>query len=217
MRIAVLSLLVFSFGCARGPESPLGLAAAAGDLAGVQRLLAEGARPDGLEGERWTPLGRAARHGHLDVLRALVAAGARVDRPDRANRWTPLMHAIHKGQTGAVAALLEAGADPNARGGGGVTPLMMAAGYGQTGIVRRLLARGADPRALSDAGLNALWSAAGGGAIADITDGPAFGSCFPETARVLREAAPDLKLPAGDATRLLAWLARGECKPLLRE
>ena len=82
---------------------------------------------------------------------------------------------------------------------------MMAAGYGQLEIVEALLAAGADPR-VSHGNVNALWAAAGFGAIADITDGPPLGSCFPRRGgRADREGArPAPELGPRSEAHLLA-------------
>jgi hypothetical protein len=165
------------------------------------------------------PLHRAARQGDLAAIASLLEAGAAVDAPGGVNGWTPLQHAIHKRQAGAVKALLSAGADVDgprehpawARG---VTPLMMAAGHGHLEIVEALLAAGADPRA-SHGSVNALWAAAGFGAIADITDGPPLGSCFPRVADALLAKAPDLRLRWGFEAKLTYWLARPDCRQLI--
>ncbi len=165
------------------------------------------------------PLHQAARQGDLAEIASLLKGGAAVDAPGGGNGWTPLQHAIHKRQAGAVKALLSAGADVNgprkhpawARG---VTPLMMAAGYGQLEIVEALLTAGADPRA-SHGNVNALWAAAGFGAIADITDGPPLGSCFPEVVDAILAKAPELRLRGGFEARLTYWLARKDCKRLI--
>lgn len=217
MRATILLTLLF-VGCRPMADSPLARAAAAGAQGEVEALLASGADPNAPGGRGVMPLHAAARNGRVGVIGALVRAGAAIDRRDEAaNGWTPLMHAIHKNRPEAARALLEAGADPNARSRGGTSALLMAAGYGQTVIVRELLARGADPRAEMPGGQNALWAAAGGGAIADITDGPPLGTCFPATVALLREKAPDLRLGRGFATRALSWLARSpECSDLLR-
>jgi len=165
------------------------------------------------------PLHRAARQGDLSAIASLLKAGAALDAPGGGNGWTPLLHAIHKRQAGAVKALLSAGAQVNgprehpawARG---VTPLMMAAGYGQLEIVEALLAAGAEPRA-SHGNVNALWAAAGFGAIADITDGPPVGSCFPDVVDAILEKAPEMRLRWGFEARLTYWLARKDCKHLI--
>jgi ankyrin repeat protein len=167
------------------------------------------------------PLVRAAREGDVATIATLLKAGAAVDARAGVNGWTPLQHAIHKNQAAAVKALLAAGADANAGSSpsssdhaSGVTPLMMAAGYGQLEVVLALLAAGADPRA-SHGNVNALWAAAGFGAIADISDGPPLGSCFPEVADALVAKAPDLRLRWGIEARLTYWLAKKDCKQLI--
>jgi hypothetical protein len=167
------------------------------------------------------PLARAARQGDVAALTALLKTGAAVDERAGVNGWTPLQHAIHKNQPAAVRVLLAAGADPDAGihppsslHASGLTPLMMAAGYGQLEIVEALLAAGANPRA-SHGNVNALWAAAGFGAIADITDGPPLGSCFPEVTDALLARAPDLRLRWGIEAKLTYWLAREDCKRLI--
>jgi len=167
------------------------------------------------------PLVGAAREGDVAAIGVLLKAGAAVDGRAGVNGWTPLQHAIHKNQPAAVKALLAGGADPNAGSNppsslqaSGVTPLMMAAGYGQLEIVQALLAAGADPR-VSHGNVNALWAAAGFGAIADITDGPPLGSCFPEVTDALLAKAPDLRLRWGIEATLTYWLARKDCKRLI--
>ena len=91
---------------------------------------------------------------------------------------------------------------------------MMAAGYGSSRLSLALLAAGADPR-VSHGNVNALWAAAGFVAIADITDGPPLGSCFPEVADALVAKAPDLRLRWGIEARLTYWLAKKDCKQLI--
>ena len=81
--------------------------------------------------------------------------------------------------------------------------------------MRALLAAGADPRRENDDNLDALWAAAGWGAIADVTDGPPLGSCFPKVAAAIRAKAPDVRLRWGLEARVVYWLARPECKKLI--
>jgi hypothetical protein len=197
------------------------MAAAAGDARRVESLLRQGRDANERDSFGWTALHTAARNGHVRVIEALLAGGADPDLPDTRNRWTPLMHAIHKHQDQAARALIAAGADVRDGSGStpvrtGTTPLMMAAGYGNTEIVRLLLERGADPRVEIGEGRSALWAAVGGGAIADITDGPPLGTCFPETVDALLRKAPDLALKGDVVTRLTRWLARSaRCRQLL--
>ena len=129
-----------------------------------------------------------------------------------------MIHAIHMDQEKAVMRLLTRGADPNAASPGGITPLIMAAGYGQSELVEALLHHGADPYADAGDGVTALWAAASGGAIQDFTDGPPLGTCFPETIRILRENAPDLRLTTGSAAKWVVWFSyfRG-CEKTVRE
>jgi hypothetical protein len=167
-------------------------------------------------GRELPALHRAARVGDVRTIETLVKAGAAVDARDSGpNGWTPMQHAVHKGQAAAVRALLAAGADPNATGPLGTTPLIMAAGYGQLEIVEVLLAAGADPRRENHDNLDALWAAAGWGAIADITDGPPLGSCFPDVTDAILAKAPDMRLRWGFESRLTYWLARKDCKRLI--
>ncbi len=198
-------------------HTPLGAAAAAGELEAVRALLDHAdADPDAIAEAGWGPLHLASRHSDLAVLRALVAGGADIELRDRRNGWTPLLHAIHVRNGPAVTALIEAGADVNRTGKSGMTPLIMASGYGMTDSVRLLLASGANPRA-EMRGLNALWAAAGGGAIHDFTDGPPLGRCFPEVIEILQSHAPDLRMGSGIRSRILGWLADDGCEPLVAE
>jgi len=209
--LALTALLTLTLAGCRGlaPDTEVGRAAAAGGTADLTSLLEKGANPNQLDGSGVAPLHIAARLGRVESIEALLKAGAQVDLRDQRNGWTPLMHAIHKRRSAAVVALLDDGADANGRDG---YPLVMAAGYGDTESVRLLLAKGADPmRYPRPRAQSALWAAVGGGAIIDITDGPPFGSCFPDTVQALLERAPDLKLVEGaPMTRLVRLLGRGK-------
>lgn len=192
------------------PDTEIGRAASTGEIAVLESLLKNGADPNLFDSDGIAPLHIAARLGRTEAIRTLVKAGALIDLRDRRNGWTPILHAIHKRRHAAVVALIEAGADPNGRAKGDVTPLMMAAGYGMTKTVELLLEKGADPRAETSFGLTALWGALGGGGLADITDGPGLGVCFPDTARALLARAPDLRLKDNLATTAARFLARSD-------
>lgn len=210
-RTSLLLALLATLSCRElVSDTEIGRGAATGDLHALRSLLRGGTDPDLSDGHGYAPLHGAARNGHLTVIRALLKAGAHVDLRDGRNGWTPLLHAVHKREGQAVLELLESGADPNGRATGGVTPLMMAAGYGMTDTVKALLERGADPHAEARGGITALWGALGVGGIADITDGPGLGACFPETVRALLARAPHLKLKDNVATRAARFLARSE-------
>ena len=184
--VFVTALLVSSLGCTPEPDDPLGKAAIQGNLAGLNRLLAQNPPID----ERSSALVWAARFGQTESISLLVKNGADPNTTWGVNDWTPLMHAIHKDQPRAVIALLNGGANVNLAGGRGGTPLAMAAGYGYTEIVRLLLDHGANAHAVLPNGENALDAALSGSA--DI-DRFTWGSCQSETVRLLRQRAPDLR------------------------
>lgn len=213
----LLMVLAGLIGCGRAPSTPLSRAAGAGDAGQVRALLDGGADPNDMGRTGLTPLMYAARAGQADAAAALLAKGADPDVSDRSvTGWTALIHAVHKGQTRAAVAILDGGATVDLRVGDGETALIYAAAYGNTDLVRELIAHGADPRARSDDGATAIWAALGGGSLLDITDGPPLGTCFPETARVLLEKAPDLTLETDFATRLTGLLGRSpECEEIV--
>lgn len=212
-RLVLPGLIALMAGCRALPDTPLGRAAASGDVETIRRMLAEGSRAGEPDGHGLTPLAWAARSGQGEAIDALVDAGASADQPDQRHGWRPLLHAIHKGQEEAARRLIARGAAAERLPSDPVAPIIMAAGSGNTAIVRLLLDAGADPRVDDGA---ALWAASGGGAIEDITDGPPIGTCFPETMALLSERAPDLKLPRGAGTAAIALAARGEaCRKLI--
>jgi len=89
-------------------ESPLMLAALAGDLDLCRLLISKDAD---VNKAGWTPLHYAATNGHVEVIRLLLDASAYIDAASP-NGSTPLMMAAHYGSTAAVELLLDAGADP---------------------------------------------------------------------------------------------------------
>lgn len=125
-----------------------------GDLAEVNRLLANGANPNSKTNNDWswsnTPvLFLAAGNGHADVVSALLAAGVDPNLPLSGLREgeTPLMWAASNGHADAVKILLSAGAIVDAVNGKGLTSLTRAASGGHVKVVKILLAAGANPNA----------------------------------------------------------------------
>lgn len=89
-------------------ESPLMLAALAGQIDVVKRLIA---RDADINKPGWTPLHYAATRGHVEIMNLLLDRNAYIDAASP-NGTTPLMMAAHYGTPSAVKLLLEAGADP---------------------------------------------------------------------------------------------------------
>jgi len=133
----------------------LHLAAAAGHLAIVERLLNRGATLAVRDAGDRTPLSRAARTAHVEVVRRLIGAGAPLELRSTAG-LTPLHEAIHTAEgceeqvEGVITVLIEAGADVDARcprDPDAFTPLHRCVMHGsaRVNVARRLLEAGADP------------------------------------------------------------------------
>lgn len=100
------------------PAVALWCAAYAGDLALVERLIAEGVDVNVWDGYGRSALTFAADGGHLAVARRLVAAGAWADPFGEDSVYlTPLMCAADRGHVEMAEYLLECGADPTRQGG----------------------------------------------------------------------------------------------------
>ena len=134
---------------------PLHLAAAAGDLAEVTRLLDEGADPEALTTPGGTPLLCAAEAGREDCVALLLSRGADPHARTRLQLDALLLAVINRRPV-VVRTLLEAGFDPDGVGARGTTPLMAAAWLGDARVAQQLVIAGADPAARSADGLRAL-------------------------------------------------------------
>ncbi|HEY0072973.1 MAG TPA: ankyrin repeat domain-containing protein [Abditibacteriaceae bacterium] len=162
-------------GVSGGPlEIALVEAAARGDEAQVQNLLAQGAKPNALTNGTLA-LATAAQKGYLSVVRLLLDSGANVNYasvgfmpdpnadprfPDDGGRLvggqTALFLAAGNGHVEVIKLLLSKGADVTAESIEGNTPLVWAAFNGQAEAVRLLLQAGADPNQPNKAGTTAL-------------------------------------------------------------
>jgi ankyrin repeat protein len=92
-------------------ESPLMLAAIAGDLESCEQLLARGAQ---VQKAGWTPLHYAAGGQNTRIVELLLARGAGLDA-ESPNGTTPLMLAAQTAPESTVELLLRRGADPKRR------------------------------------------------------------------------------------------------------
>ncbi|MFC6092804.1 ankyrin repeat domain-containing protein [Saccharothrix sp. BKS2] len=126
-------------------------ATVAGDLIGVQVLLANGAEVDArhpvLNGfnDLHTPLLVASRDGHTEIVRALIAAGADVNATEPTFGAVPLHKAVYNGHADITRVLVETpGTDIDFQGStNGYTPLHDALWHGFEDCARILVRAGA--------------------------------------------------------------------------
>lgn len=169
-RLILTAILVLASAvplAAQTSDTPLHLAAAAGDVETLRRLLDAGTPVDIGDRENSTPLDVAAQSGQLDAVRLLVNAGADVRHSD-SNGMTPLHFACYEGHDDAALYLLERGADPAATTARGSTPLHGAAAGGHTSTAALLLERGAPVNARNAGGYTPILSASAGRADAEM-------------------------------------------------
>ena len=146
-------------------DSRVADAAMAGDLAGVIRLLEEGADVNTARGDGMTAIHWAAENGNADMAELLIVAGANLESVTRNGGYTALHLASRNGAGIVVKALVEAGGDVTATTTtGDVTPLHFAAASGSVGTINVLLEAGADVDARESAWQQTplMFAAAGG-------------------------------------------------------
>lgn len=153
LRASAATVFVLALGWVgiTGPDAPLAEAAAEGDMARVEALLAQGADVDAAQGDGMTALHWAARHGSVGMTEVLLAAGAELEPTTRLGAYTPLHMAAELGRHQVVDRLLGAGANPQAITTTGVTPLHFAAEAGSVESIESLVAAGAELDARDDA------------------------------------------------------------------
>lgn len=115
-------------------ESPLMLAAIAGDLDACQKLLARGAR---VNGSGWTPLHYAASGPNTRLVELLLSQGADLEA-EAPNGSTPLMLAAQTGPESTIDLLLRRGADPKRRNQRELQAVDFARMGGRDWLVKRL-------------------------------------------------------------------------------
>jgi uncharacterized protein len=160
-------------------------AAARGDAAQVEALMANGENPDVRDESGRTPLHVAAYGGHHEAMRVLVAAGADPNALDHA-RFDILTIAAMANDVHTLQVALGLGANPNhivSRYEG--TALIAAAHMGHVEVVRTLIRAGAPLDHVNNLGLTALIEAI------VLGDG---GPRHREIVKVLVEAGADVTL-----------------------
>lgn len=140
-------------------NTPLSLAARAGELELVREMLRQGADPDAVGAGGMTPLGAAAFQGHELVVRDLLRKGASVSAVGLTGQ-PPLHLACATGQRKVVALLMKQGADWQQTNRQGRHALEEAAYFGQLPALQALVDAGADLSARDPHGLNAVHAAA---------------------------------------------------------
>ncbi len=150
-------------------DEPLVAAIKAGDLAAIERLVAEGADVNvrlpmlGSADDDYTPLAIAAREGHAGIVRALLRAGADPRRVIGLFGGTALHEACYFGHADVVRAMLEAPGAPgvhppelDAQGAlNGMSPLHDAVWHGHAEAARALVEAGVPLGLRTHAGLTA--------------------------------------------------------------
>lgn len=153
----------------RNAPTPLVTAAARGDLAEVERLIAAGVDVNEVNRSRRTSatiqrtaLTTAAKAGHADIVATLIDSGAPVDRVVRGDA-TALIEALKENHEDVARLLLDEGADVSLTVDGDGSPLIAAAMAGNYDMIELLLQRGANPDDWVRGDADALFHAAGSG------------------------------------------------------
>jgi ankyrin repeat protein len=118
-------------------------AASRGDVAGIERLVRDGARVDARDERGRTPLIVAAHAGQRDAMRALVAAGADPNAFDRDRYDILTIAAVANDVPTLETALAVGGRATNVTSPYDGTALIAAAHLGHDAVVRMLIRAGA--------------------------------------------------------------------------
>ncbi len=144
------------------PVADLFYAAALGNVAEIEVLIAKGADANKKYANGGTPLMRAAANGHLDAAKVLMSRGVDVNARDNA-RKTPLIYAAECDRASLVESFIAGGADVNAVEQYSRTALREAAYEGHSSAVEALLKGGANINAKDVNGFTPLMEAVGNG------------------------------------------------------
>ncbi|MBM4043746.1 MAG: ankyrin repeat domain-containing protein [Planctomycetes bacterium] len=134
-------------------ESPLCVAAAAGNWQEIDRLLARGVNPNQSAMMGHSALIMATDNGHVQIAERLLKAGADPNQKDNLG-WAPLHHAVKTDAANLdmITMLARYRANVNITDKHLRTPLHRAAQFGHVEAVRLLLRWGADPAARDENG-----------------------------------------------------------------
>jgi ankyrin repeat protein len=144
----------------RDNQSTLHVAAARGNAAVLELLLATHPDLGVLDASGNTPLDAAILHMHADAAALLIADGADVKRTHPADGRGPIHEACMKGLAGLIPSLINAGADPIERDRSGQTPLDLALAYKNGNAVAALLKTGRKLKESQAAAADAMETAA---------------------------------------------------------
>jgi len=201
LRILTAAVLAISMTLpANGQNRDQALIAAAGtgDLAGVERLIREGASVVARDNRGRTALLVATHGNHVAAARALIAAGADVNAKDDIQD-SPFLYAGAEGRIEILRMTLAAGVDLKSTNRYGGTALIPAAHHGHTEAVRLLLGTAIDKDHVNRLGWTALLEAV------ILGDG---GPVHTEIVRLLVEAGAAVGIADKDGVTPLAHARR---------
>ena len=158
LRAAALLAGVLLMAGASEAQTGLLEAAARGDLAAVNRLIAAKADLEQRDGQRQTPLLLAVAGNHVAVAKALLAAGASPNA-QAANQDTPWLLAGASGRTEIIAAMLPLKPDLTIRNRYGGNALIPACERAHVETAKLLLTSGIDVNHVNNLGWTALLEA----------------------------------------------------------
>jgi len=143
--LGLLNLVfILTLGAMSAVAAPVHEAAQTGDLAQLQKLLADDATLLHAPGPMGTPLHHALFGHQLELARYLLENGADVDAAGERTGFTPLHASVYCPDQRYAELLVRYGAAVSSRGVRGFAPLDLAILFGKTGIAVLLIEHGAD-------------------------------------------------------------------------